>query len=106
MQTSNGETKGLEVTIGEGQPDWEKGLAKMPVTHRCMPPTGRRVVVAAKRKTRACGRVGVLMPEMFPPVGRFEPRQFQMWGRRPEIMSPKKIFPQLRWFDGGKGFQR
>ena len=32
--------------------------------------TNRRVVATAKRKSLACGRMGDLLPEMFPMVGR------------------------------------
>ena len=35
-----------------------------------MPPTCRRMVAAVERETLACGRVGYLIPEIFPLVGR------------------------------------
>ena len=63
MQVSNAETRGLGGTIEKGRPSWEKGVVGNLAMHR-------RVVVAAKREPRTRGRMGYLLPEIFPPMGR------------------------------------
>ena len=63
MQASNGETKGLGVTVGKGRPSLEKGEAeKLATRHHTLARGGSR------KEEIMC--VGDLLPEMFPPMSR------------------------------------
>ena len=75
MQVSNAETRGLGGTVEKGRPSWEKGVVGTLAMHR-------RVVVAAKREPRTRGRMGYLLPEIFPPMGRLG---------QGNVGSPKKL---------------
>ena len=58
MQASNGETRGLEGTVRTGQTNLEKRVSGNWANHP-------RMVATAERKTRACGPMGYLLPEIF-----------------------------------------
>ena len=63
MQVSNGETKGLGVTVGGGQLSWEKTVVGMSAMLRHM-------VAVVERRSRMCGCLCDCLSEVFSLVGR------------------------------------
>ena len=70
MEDADGRTRELQSFFGRRRPKWEKPLARGSLMRPQAPPMRRRVVATREIETRACGRMGYLLSEIFPPVGK------------------------------------